>query len=116
MLAAVLAWQLVGLVGWYFVVMQGTKIGTWFGPPCPIRCCWPAPRGDQRTGWLSGALGIGGGGRPVSGQRSDPGLRPVGGHFSHQTEAVWLTYGPGQMLIVFSALSIVALLGRGRTD
>ena len=38
------------------------------------------------------------------------------GHFSYQTEAVWLTYGPGQMLIVFSALSAVALLGRTGTD
>ena len=38
------------------------------------------------------------------------------GHFSYQTEAVWLTYGPGQMLIVFSALSAVALLGRSGAD
>jgi hypothetical protein len=28
----------------------------------------------------------------------------------HGTEAVWLTYGPGQMLIVFSILSAAAVL------
>ena len=32
------------------------------------------------------------------------------GSFPHQTEAVWLTYGPGQMLIVFSTLAAAAVL------
>ncbi len=32
------------------------------------------------------------------------------GSFPHQTEAVWLTYGPGQMLIVFSTLAAASVL------
>ena len=34
------------------------------------------------------------------------------GHFAHQTESVWLTYGPGQMLIVFSVLSAAVVLSQ----
>lgn len=118
MLAAVLAWQLVGLVGWYFVVMQGDENRDLVWPALPYSLLLAGTAGV--TSGLAlverrlSALAVGAALFLASDLILAFGL--FGGHFSHQTEAVWLTYGPGQMLIVFSALSIVALLGRGRTN
>jgi YhhN-like protein len=118
MLAAVLAWQLVGLVGWYFVVMLGEENRDLVWPALPYSLLLAGTAGvtsglalvERRLGGL--ALGA------ALFLASDL-ILAFGlfrGHFSHQTEAVWLTYGPGQMLIVFSALSVVALLGRRGSD
>jgi hypothetical protein len=32
------------------------------------------------------------------------------GSFAHSTEAIWLTYGPGQMFIVFSTICAALVL------
>ena len=117
MLAAVLAWQLVGLVGWYFVVMLGDENRDLVWPALPYSLLLAGTAGV--TGGLAlvdrrlGALAFGAALFLASDLILAFGL--FRGHFSYQTEAVWLIYGPGQMLIVFSALSVVALLGRGRT-
>jgi hypothetical protein len=36
------------------------------------------------------------------------------GSIPHQTEFVWLTYGPGQMLIVFGALAVCPMLAKSQ--
>jgi uncharacterized membrane protein YhhN len=118
MLAAVLVWQLVGLVGWYFVVMQGSENRDLVWPALPYSLLLAGTAGvtsglalvDRRLA----ALAVGAALFLASDLILAFGL--FRGHFPYQTEAVWLTYGPGQMLIVFSALSIVALLGHRRTD
>jgi hypothetical protein len=118
MAAAVAAWQLVGLVAWYFVVMLGTENRDLVWPALPYSLLLAGTAGvtsglarvDRRLIALAAGAAL----FLASDLILAFGL--FRGHFSHQTEAVWLTYGPGQMLIVFSALSVVTLLGRGRAD
>ena len=107
MIAAVIAWQIVGLVGWYFVAMQGTQARDLVWPALPYSLLLAGTAGvtcglalqERRLAWLAlgGALFL----------ASDLILafELFRGSFAHQTECVWLTYGPGQMLIVFSILA-----------
>jgi YhhN family len=110
-LAAVAAWQLVGLVGWYSVAYCGSEARALVWPALPYSLL------------LAGTAGV------ASGlAAADRRFLPLAcgaalflasdlilacglfrGGFPHQAEAVWLTYGPGQMLIVFSVLSAVRL-------
>ena len=112
MILAVIAWQIVGLVGWYYVAWLGEKNRDVVWPALPYSLLLAGTAGvasglalqERRlTGLaLGGALFL----------ASDL-ILAVGmfrGSFRHQSEAVWLTYGPGQMLIVFSILSAVAIL------
>ncbi len=115
---SVLGWQLVGVVAWYFVAMQGTegRALVWAALPYSLL--------------LAGTAGITGG---LALQTSR--LFPLAlgaalflasdlilafglfrGSFPFQTEAVWLTYGPGQMLIVFSVLAVAGLLSRAPAE
>jgi hypothetical protein len=118
MTIAILVWQLVGLVAWYFVVMLGEENRDLVWPALPYSLLLAGTAGvTSGLAWVDRrltALALGAALFLASDLILAFGL--FRGHFSHQTEAVWLTYGPGQMLIVFSALSIVALLGRGRAD
>jgi uncharacterized membrane protein YhhN len=112
--AAVVAWQLVGLVAWYFVVMQGVD---------KRDLVWPAL---GYTLLLAGTAGVATGlamqDRRLAGLAVGAALFLTSdlilafalfrGGFDYQTESVWLTYGPGQMLIVFSVLSAAALVAR----
>lgn len=114
MLIGILGWQLFGLIGWYYVALQGTEAR---------RVVWPAL---PYTLLLAGTAGVTAG---LALQEAKFFLLALGGalfllsdlilafgmfrgSFPHSTEAVWLTYGPGQMLIVFSILSAAALLNR----
>ncbi|MGD9723128.1 MAG: lysoplasmalogenase [Pirellulales bacterium] len=113
MIAAVVVWQLVGIVAWYFVVMQGSENRDLVWPSLPYSLLLAGTTGvatglalqDRRLCWLAvgAALFL------ASDLILAFGL--FGDGFSHQTEAVWLTYGPGQMLIVFSVLSAALVLG-----
>jgi uncharacterized membrane protein YhhN len=114
MLAAVIAWQLFGLVAWYFVVFQGIE---------KRDLIWPAL---GYTLLLAGTAGVATGlalqDRRLTALALGAALFLISdlilafglfrGSFAHQTECVWLTYGPGQMLIVFSVLSAAAVLAR----
>jgi uncharacterized membrane protein YhhN len=117
MLAAIVAWQLIGVVAWYGVVMLGSERR-------PL--VWPAL---GYTLLLAGTAGV------TSGLAlQDRRLCPLAigaalflasdlilafglfrGSFAYQSEAVWLTYGPGQMLIVFSILAAARLLDKPAT-
>jgi uncharacterized membrane protein YhhN len=116
MIGAVVAWQLIGAVGWYFVVMQGTEARGLVWPALPYSLLLAGTAGvtgglewqDRRLTWLAlgAALFL------VSDLILAFGL--FRGGFAHQTESVWLTYGPGQMLIVFSILSAAVILAHKR--
>jgi uncharacterized membrane protein YhhN len=113
--AAVIAWQLVALVGWYFVVVQGTEARPLVGPALPYSLLLAGTAAI--TGGLAlqdrrlFALALG----AALFLASDLILacELFRGHFAYDTELVWLTYGPGQMLIVFSTIS-AALVVRSR--
>ena len=109
------SWQLVGLVGWYFVAYCGSEQrATWFGRRCPTRCCWRAPRAwPADWPWrIGGFLPLACGAALFLASDLILAFGLFRGDFPHQTEAVWLTYGPGQMLIVFSTLVAVRVVAR----
>jgi uncharacterized membrane protein YhhN len=113
-LAGLAAWEIVGLVGWYFVAFRGSEARDLVWPGLPY------------TLLLAGTAGV------ASGlAMADRRLLPLAagaalffvsdlilawglfrGGVPHQTEAVWLTYGPGQMLIVFSTLAAARVVTR----
>jgi uncharacterized membrane protein YhhN len=112
MIAAVLFWQLVGVVAWYFVAMQGEKSRDLVWPSLFYSMLLAGTAGvatglalqDRRMGWLAlgGALFL------ASDLILAFGL--FRGSFAHSTEAIWLTYGPGQMFIVFSTICAALVL------
>jgi hypothetical protein len=112
MIAAIIAWQLVGVAGWYFVVMQGSEARGLVWPALPYSLLLAGTAGvtaglaiqDRRLCCLAlgGALFL------ASDLILAFGL--FRGPFEYRTECVWLTYGPGQMLIVFSTISAAVVL------
>ena len=117
MIGAIVAWQVIGLVAWYFVVMQGDE---------KRDLVWPAL---AYTLLLAGTTGIAMGlalqERRLTSLAVGAALFLLsdlilafglfGDGFEHQTECVWLTYGPGQMLIVFSTISAALVLASKRS-
>jgi len=105
-LAAILFWQIFGIVAWFFVVYAGTNRGAallvW--PALPYSLLLAGTAGiasylaleDRR--FLLLAIGA------VLFLASDLILafRMFHGEFAGATHAVWLAYGPAQMLIVYS--------------
>ncbi|MGD9646552.1 MAG: lysoplasmalogenase [Pirellulales bacterium] len=107
-------WQLVGLAAWTFVVWPGTQATELRLPALPYSLL------------LAGTTGVATG--LALGKRTFVGLavgamlflvsdfilafRIFHGPFSMAGDAVWLTYGPGQMLIVYSVPAAVAALAR----
>jgi hypothetical protein len=116
MASAVVAWQLIGLVGWYFVAFAGGENRALVWPALPYSLLLAGTAGvasglalQDRRLWplaLGGALFL------ASDLILACGL--FRGSIPHQTEWVWLTYGPGQMLIVFSVLSAALVLSSPR--
>jgi uncharacterized membrane protein YhhN len=114
MVIAVAAWQLVGLAGWCFVALQGTLARALVWPALPYSLLLAGTAGvtsglaleDRR--WVPLALGA------ALFLASDLILafELFRGHFAYDTECVWLTYGPGQMLIVFSTIIAAAAARR----
>jgi uncharacterized membrane protein YhhN len=110
-LGAVFAWQLVALVGWYFVAAQGAEARALVWPALPYSLLLAGTAGitsglarqDRRL--VGPALGA------ALFLASDMilAIELFRGSFAYQTECVWLTYGPGQMLIVSSTIIAAAL-------
>ncbi len=116
MFGAIVVWQLIGGVGWYFIVMQGSEARDLVWAALPYSLLLAGTAGvasglalqDRRLAWL--ALGA------ALFLASDL-ILAFGlfrGSFAHQTECVWLTYGPGQMLIVFSTICAALVLADKR--
>jgi hypothetical protein len=110
--AAVLFWQLFGLVAWYLVVFLGSENRSLIGPALPYSLLLAGTAGvtaglalQERR--LSG-LAIGAALFLASDLILAFGL--FRGNFPYQTQCVWLTYGPGQMLIVFATVTAASLL------
>jgi len=112
MFAAIVVWQLIGLVGWYFVAMQGTKARDLVWPALPYSLLLAGTAGItsglalQCSRFIPLALG----GALFLASDLILAFGMFGGRIPHQTEWVWLTYGPGQMLIVFSVISAAIVL------
>lgn len=114
LIGAVIAWQLVGLAGWYIVAFEGSEKRPLVWPALPYSLLLAGTAGltsglamqDRR---LSG-LALGGALFLASDLILACGL--FRGHVPHQTEWVWMTYGPGQMFIVFSVVSAAAVISR----
>ncbi len=113
---AIVVWQLIGLVGWYFVAMQGTKARDLVWPALPYSLLLAGTAGIssglaiQCSRFIPLALG----GALFLTSDLILAFGMFGGHVPHQTEWVWLTYGPGQMLIVFSTISAANALRNKR--
>ncbi len=116
MLIAIVAWQLIGIAAWYYVVYLGTQARPMIWMVLPYCALLAGTAGvtlglalqNRKLGWLAlgGALFL------LSDLLIACGM--FRGSFPHQTEWVWLTYSPGQMLIVFSVLSAVDVMRRIR--
>lgn len=117
LLIGIVFWQLIGLAAWAFVVWPGTQ-------NTELRIA-ALPYSLLLAGTTGVATGLALQERRLTGLAVGAALFLLsdlilafgmfGDSFSHQTEAVWLTYSPGQMLIVFSILSAMAVL-RGRAN
>jgi YhhN family len=116
MAGAIIAWQAVAIVAWYFVVLLGSEARELICPALGYTLLLAGTAGvatglalqDRRllTLAIGAALFL------ISDLILAFGM--FQGSFEHQTECVWLTYGPGQMLIVFSTIQAAVVL-RQRT-
>ncbi len=105
-------WQSAAIIGWYLVVYRGTgePILTWAALPYSMVLAGTAgvttALAMQRKSLFWLALGA------ALFLFSDLvlGYRLFQGSFYRAGDLVWLTYGPGQMLIVFATGAILALL------
>jgi uncharacterized membrane protein YhhN len=113
LLGSIIAWQAFAVIAWYLVVFEGSEHRD---------LIWPAL---VYSLLLAGTAGI-----ATALAVQDRRLWPFGlgaalfllsdfilafelfrGPFAFQTECVWLTYGPGQMFIVFSTIGTALVLG-----
>jgi uncharacterized membrane protein YhhN len=112
LIVSVVGWQLIGLVAWYAVVMLGSERRPLVWPALPYSLLLAGTAGVtaglalQQSRLFPLALGA------ALFLASDLILafELFRGPFAYDTECVWLTYSPGQMLIVFSILSAAAVL------
>jgi hypothetical protein len=111
--AAVLVWQLVGVAAWYGVVMLGSEKRPLVWPALAYSLLLAGTTGVGCGLWLQDRrlwpLALGAALFLASDLILAFGL--FRGPFAFQTESVWLTYSPGQMLIVFSVLAAVQVCG-----
>jgi uncharacterized membrane protein YhhN len=113
-LAAITAWQIIGLAGWYIVAYQGTEKRDLVWPALPYSLLLAGTAGvasglalqDRRF------IGFATGGALFLLSDLILACGMFGDSVPHQAEWVWLTYGPGQMLIVFSVATAALVLAR----
>lgn len=113
-LGPVLVWQIVGLVGWFLVVFSSGPMGLLHWAALPYSLLLAGTAGCATMLALANRafvpLAIG----AALFLFSDLVLawRIFRGPFAHGGDLVWLTYGPGQMLIVYSIGAAIRLCGR----
>jgi len=120
MWTSILFWQAINLAGWYVVVFLSTKESTRL-------LVWPALPYSQL---LAGTAGVATG---LAVQNRKFAIVAVGaalflisdlvlawgmfrGSFAHRTEAVWIPYGGGQMMIVFGIITAGLVLVSGHSS
>lgn len=119
---SLLFWEVFAVVGWFFVVWLGTKNLPLRIPALPY-CLLLAGTAGFASGLACQArslLGLGLGGALFLISDLILAFPMFRGSFYLSGDAVWLTYGPGQMLIVYSIpaaawLCYRACLGRAST-
>ena len=107
------AWLLVAVIGWYVIVYSSPdeKTHPWYLPAAVLDAVGIDSRLRHRTGLAESII-------PLDGRRrglffvSDMllAIALFRGAVLNATTLVWLTYSPGQMLIVFGALAVCPLL------
>lgn len=104
---AIVGWQLFALVAWYFVCWMGTRARGLVWPSLPYSALLAGTAGvTSGLAWQAPRyLGLAIGGALFLASDLILAYGMFYGQIPHQSEWVWLTYGPGQMLIVYSALS-----------
>ena len=111
---AILIWQVIGLIGWYFVVYptkaEHLQILRWpaLGYTLLLACTTGMGSSLAAQNRRFMILAVGGGLFLLS----DLILawRMFRGPFPHATEAVWIPYGSGQMMIVFAITTAFSAL------
>ncbi len=108
----ILGWQIFALIGWYYVAYLGEDNRELLGPALVYTMLLAGTAGITSGLALQRAplfpLALGGALFLISDLILAFGM--FGQAVRHGAEAVWLTYSPGQMLIVFSILSVAAML------
>jgi uncharacterized membrane protein YhhN len=109
-------WQLVGVVAWAFVVWPGTQAIELRVPALPYSLLLAGTTGVATALALGNRRFVGLAAGATLFLISDfiLAFRIFHGPFAMAGDAVWLTYGPGQMLIVYSVPAAVAALARGK--
>jgi uncharacterized membrane protein YhhN len=112
MVIGILGWQLFGLVGWYYVAYLGHENRELLGPALGYTLLLAGTAGITSGLALQEAklFGLAAGGALFLLSDLILAVGMFGESVPNGTEAVWLTYGPGQMLIVFSILSAATVL------
>lgn len=109
---SLLFWELVGLAGWAWVMMPLEKWNIVHLAALPytlllagtVGCCAGLMLQDRRFTRLTLGAAL------FFVSDLILAFRLFHGDFKHGGDAVWFTYGPGQMLIVFSVGSVLAVL------
>jgi len=113
---AIAIWQLIGLAAWAFVVWPGTQNTELRIPALPYSLLLAGTTGVA-TGLALGDRrfwGLAAGAILFLASDFILAFRIFHGPFQLAGDAVWLTYGPGQMLIVYSVPAAVAALSRAK--
>lgn len=113
---AILAWQLVAVVGWYFAAYRGNPDSVLVWPALPYSMLLAGTAGV--ASWLAAEdrrfLGLAVGGALFLLSDLILAVRLFHGDFAHASEAVWFNYGPGQMFIVYALNAARRVLAGGR--
>lgn len=110
---ALAVWLLIGLIGWYVMVFRGQEATVlhWAALPYALLLASTAGLGTglalQSTLFVGLALG---GGLFLLSDLILAGEMFSGLKFKSIGDVIWLTYGPGQMLIVYSVASALRFL------
>ena len=113
--ASLIVWWIIGAVLWYFVVYRGQQPTTLHQVALPYALLLASTAGvatglaiqQGQFSWLAvGAALFLVSDLMIAAQLFNDTSFPLIG------DVIWLTYGPGQMLIVFSAATAVALFGK----
>ncbi len=110
---ALVVWLLIAVIGWYVVVFRGQEASLLHWAALPYALLLASTAGFGTGLALQSSLFIGlafGGGLFLFSDLVLAGEIFSGLKFKYIGDVVWLTYGPGQMLIVYSIGSAIKFL------
>ena len=110
---ALAVWLLIGLLGWYFIVFRGQEATVLHWAALPYALILACTAGFATGLALQSALFVGlafGAGLFLLSDLILAAEIFNGAKFKSIGDVIWLTYGPGQMLIVYSVASAMRFL------